>query len=94
MLFVIHSFALYIASGIVFTPSWALLVCFIELSAELTVGWLLGRWMGKEKIEALMQKNAKAKKMLGRLDGKAESVVFITRLLPMPYPVGAGSMAY
>jgi len=45
-------------------------------------------------MEALIQKSAKAGKLLSRLNGKASSVVFITRLLPMPYPVSVGSMLF
>ena len=94
LIFIIPSVVLYLTAGIVFSPGLALIVTLIGLSAELTFGWMLGRWMGKEKIEALMRKNVKAEKILTRLDGKIESVIFMLRILPIPCPVGLGSMFF
>ena len=94
LIFIIPAVLLYIAAGLIFSPGAALLVGVIGLSVELGLGWLLGRLMGKEKIESLLQKSDKAEKLIGRVSGKAESVVFLTRLLPMPYPVGLGSMLF
>ena len=41
-----------------------------------------------------MQQSAKAERVLGRLDVNAKSVVFLTRLNPIPYPAGAESMLF
>ena len=93
-IFVIPSIGVFAAVGIIFPLGWALFINFAGFAMELSLGWLIGRWMGKEKIEALVKKSAKAEKLLGRFDGKAESVIFMTRLIPMPYPIGFGSMFF
>lgn len=94
VLMVIPSYALYIASGILFPTGWAILINYIGLTIQLTLGFYLGRWLGRERVTALVSKSPRAAKVIGYIDSNSQLVCFATRLLPMPYPVDLGSMFF
>ena len=85
---------IYIATGIIFPTGWAILIGYTGLSIELSLGWFIGRWLGREKVEKMIRKSKKAEKLLQYIETEEQTVSFITRLLPMPYPIDLGSMLF
>ncbi|MDL2294057.1 VTT domain-containing protein [Ruminococcaceae bacterium OttesenSCG-928-D13] len=94
VLMIIPTYGLYLAGGMLLPTGWAILVAYLGLAVEMSLGFLAGRWLGRDKIVALMEKNGKAKRFITFLDGNSQLVCFATRLLPMPYPVDLGSMFF
>ncbi|MDL2327990.1 VTT domain-containing protein [Ruminococcaceae bacterium OttesenSCG-928-A11] len=94
VLMIIPTYGLYLAGGMLFPTGWAIVVAYAGLAVELSLGFWAGRWLGRDKIVALMEKNAKAKRFITFLDGNSQMVCFATRVLPMPYPVDLGSMFF
>lgn len=94
VLMLIPTYGLYIAGGMLFPVGWAIVIGYVGLALEMSLGYLLGRWLGHDKVVALMHKRPKARRLLGFLSGNSQVVCFITRLLPMPYPVDLGSMFF
>lgn len=94
VLMVIPTYGLYIAGGMLFPVGWAIVVAYVGLAGEMALGFLLGRWLGKDQIGKLVDKYPKAKRFVGFLEGNSQLVCFATRLLPMPYPVDLGSMVF
>lgn len=91
---IIPSYALYTASGMLLPTGWAILVNYIGLSGELILGFMIGRWLGEDKVRGMLSRNSKTQKIMKYLDSNDQSVFFMTRLLPMPYPVDLGSMFF
>ena len=101
LLYVVKSFvffiplaALYIAAGLMFPPGWAILLNLAGLTLELGIGWFMGRWLGYDRVKARILKNAKAASLLHYIENNGHAVVFITRLLPLPFPLDLGSMLF
>ncbi|MDL2214286.1 VTT domain-containing protein [Clostridia bacterium OttesenSCG-928-O13] len=91
---VLPSYGLYIVGGMLFPAPVAILVAYIGLAGEMSLGFLLGRWLGQDKVNSLVDKHPKAKQFMNYLTGNSQYVCFLTRLLPMPYPVDLGSMVF
>jgi len=76
---------LYIAAGIAF-PTWiGLGVTYLGLAIAASIGHVMGRWMGEEKVNSIL---AKQKKVSDFLSGNREnllSLCFISRVLPLPF---------
>lgn len=76
---------LFIAAGIAF-PAWiGIMVTYVGLAVSASIGHLMGRKMGEEKVIKLL---AKQKKVSDFLSGSKEnllSLCFISRVLPMPF---------
>ena len=94
VLMMIPTYALYIVGGMLFAPGWGILIAYVGLFCEMSLGWLMGRWLGGERVRALAMKSKKAAKVLRYVEGNSPWVCFITRVLPMPYPVDVGSMLF
>ena len=94
IIFIIPASVLYIATGIIFPTGLAILIGFTGLSIELSVGWFIGRWLGRERVEKMIKKSKKAERLLQYIETEGQTVSFITRLLPMPYPIDLGSMLF
>ena len=76
---------LYIAAGIAF-PTWiGVGVTYLGLAVAASIGRMMGKQMGEEKVTSIL---AKHKKVSGFLSGNKEnllSLCFISRVLPMPF---------
>lgn len=94
VLMILPSYGLYIVGGMLLPLGWAIVVAYIGLAVEMSLGFGFGRWLGQEAVHTLVQKNQKAKRFIGFLSRNSATVCFITRLLPMPYPVDLGSMVF
>lgn len=90
----IPTYGLYVLGGLLLPPAWAIFAGYAGLACELSLGFGLGRWLGQDKVRQLAGKYPKAKKALGYLGGNSQYVCFVTRVLPMPYPVDLGSMVF
>jgi len=76
---------LYIAAGLAF-PTWqGILVTYIGLAVSLSIGYFIGRRMGKEKVNAMLAKNKKIADFLGGNKDNMLMLSFISRILPTPF---------
>jgi len=76
---------LYIAAGITF-PTWiGVGVTYLGLALAASIGRMMGKQMGEEKVTSIL---AKHKKVSDFLSGNKENILslcFISRVLPMPF---------
>ena len=76
---------LYIGAGLVF-PTWlGILVTYVGLAVSLALGYVVGKWMGQDRVNKLLAKN---KKVADFLRGNNENLLFlsfISRVLPTPF---------
>ena len=79
--------ALYISAGIIFPVGLAIILACLGLFCEMTIGYFLGKHLGKTKIFAFVEKNDSVKKHLSRPANKKLSAHFVLRLLPLPFEV-------
>jgi len=77
--------ALYIAAGIVFPTSIALVITFGGVALALVSGYYSGKLMGARKVDDYLTKNEKVGSFLGGRDGRFLSFCFIYRVLPLPF---------
>lgn len=76
--------ALYVCGGILFPTGWAVLVTYLGLACELSVGYWMGRSMGGDKARALVNENEKARRFLTSDGGHGPATCFLARILPIP----------
>lgn len=76
--------AIYIGAGFLFRPHIAILICYIGLAMQLTVGFCIGRSMGEAAVRPLLEKNRYAAKILRIADDNAVIACFLTRFIPGP----------
>ncbi|MCL2568570.1 MAG: cardiolipin synthase [Oscillospiraceae bacterium] len=75
---------LFIAAGIAF-PTWAgILITYAGLTVALSIGYLFGKKLGEEKVNAILAKNKKVADFLGEHKENKMSLCFIAHLLPTP----------
>ena len=89
---------LYVAAGIVFTDGLAIAVTYLGLMIALSIGYLLGKVLGREKVHKMIEKRIKIKNILYR-NYNIMSLCFLSRLLPLPLDLpsmfyGAIGMAF
>ncbi len=82
---VLPIFLLYIAAGIFFPLPVALLVTYLGLICEMSVSFLLGRLLGREAVQSLMQKHRKTRAFMLLIDEKGGYASFFARLFPFPF---------
>ena len=90
---------LYIAAGIVFPVRWAIVVTYIGLIIALSVGYLLGKVLGKDKVLDMIARRKKIEKILYGRNDNMMSLCFLSRVLPLPLDLpsmfcGAIGMAF
>ena len=91
---VIPLVALYIACGLLFGAVWGIVVAYIGLACEISIGFMIGKKLGKERIESLIEKRPKAGAFFGMLTDNPKTSCFIDRLIPLPIPVDLVSMFF
>ena len=74
----------YVAAGIVFPAGWNVLVTYLGLTVLLTIGYIIGKSLGKDKVYAIIRKNKKAEALLESM-GKERllPLCFIVRIVPI-----------
>ena len=75
----------YVAAGMLFPIPYAILVTCLGLLAELTLGYLIGYFQGKERIDSLLSEYGKIKQFFGKINENQPTACFISRILPLPF---------
>lgn len=78
---VIPLLSLYVASGILFPPVWAVCVSFLGLAITMTLPYLLGRWSGAEELDYIKAKYPKIDKLVDIQKRNEFFASFIVRLI-------------
>lgn len=78
---VIPLLSLYVASGILFPPVWAVCVSFLGLAITTTLPYLLGRWSGAEELDYIKAKYPKIDKLVDIQKRNEFFASFIVRLI-------------
>lgn len=78
---VIPLLSLYVASGILFPPVWAVCVSFLGLAITMTFPYLLGRWSGAEEMDYVKAKYPKIEKLVDIQKRNEFFASFIVRLI-------------
>lgn len=78
---VIPLLSLYVASGILFPPVWAVCVSFLGLAVTMTLPYLLGRWSGAEEMDYVKAKYPKIEKLVDIQKRNEFFASFIVRLI-------------
>ena len=97
--FVIPASVFYVAVGVAFAPLPAVLVNCAGVFIELTATWLLGRFLGGERVERKLKGTKYGEKIMTLRDKKL-GAIFVVRALPV-FPIdfvslflGASNMGY
>lgn len=93
VLFVIPAALVYISVGMAFSPLKAVLINFAGITAEITISYLIGLFLGGDYVEKMLLKNEKSKKLLELKDKHKQSTVFIVRCLPV-FPIDFSSLFF
>ncbi|MGD9559897.1 MAG: TVP38/TMEM64 family protein [Oscillospiraceae bacterium] len=88
------SYVLYISTGFVFPPALAILITYIGLFCEFTLGYLIGRRAGSARVQALIGARPKAAAFFAFVQRNGQFAYFFTRLVPMPVPLDAVSLFF
>lgn len=93
LVFVIPAALLYISVGMAFSPVTACAVNILGIAAELTVSYILGRFLGGDYVEKFLQKSKGGQKILNYNDSGNFGSVFLIRLLPV-FPIDFTSLFF
>lgn len=86
LVFVLPASVVYIAVGVLLDTVPAVLVNLIGIALEVTVTYLLGRFLGGDTVRRLLEKKKGGRKILAMNIQDKKSVIFIARLLPI-FPI-------
>jgi len=75
---------LYLAGGMFFPWWWALIVTYFCLTVESTIGYFLGRRLGRRRVQELVTQNDYGKKLMAFGSNHSIFSCFIIRLIPGP----------
>ncbi len=80
----IPNMVLSIACGFIFkNPVIAFSVASIGVILEMSIGYLMGRYMKGEKLDKLLEDHPKIAKIITICDNKQDELCFLTRTLPV-----------
>lgn len=90
---------LYVAAGLLFPGKWGILITYIGLIIEISIGYKIGKQMGSERVSSLINNNKTAAKFFNRNKKFTGINCFIIRILPLPFDIvnlyfGAVNMPY
>ncbi|MBQ3149969.1 MAG: VTT domain-containing protein [Clostridia bacterium] len=89
VVFVIPASLIYLSVGMAFETPLALLINALGIMIEITLSYLLGRFLGGEKVEAML-KGKKGYGLLEKLKSKGKyAFVFLLRFLSFPIDFGS-----
>ncbi|NLY91379.1 MAG: TVP38/TMEM64 family protein [Firmicutes bacterium] len=75
---------LYIAAGVIFPWWWAILLTYLCLMVETTIGYLIGRWIGRRRVHALINRSEYGKKLMNFGTNHSIFSSLIVRMIPGP----------
>lgn len=93
VLFVLPASVIYVAVGTILPPALAVAVNLIGIFIEVSVTFVLGRFLGKDAVQRLLSKNEKGKKLLEKSPGDKTSVILTVRAVPA-FPIDIISLFY
>lgn len=73
---------LFVYAGIIFSPWQAIVITYICLTVEMTIGFYIGRFLGSKKIINFINKNKKGKKILEFSNNNGVLSCFFLRFIP------------
>lgn len=86
LIFILPASVIYIAVGVILSPWLAVGVNIIGIIIEVTVTYILGRFLGGDYVKKLLLKKKTGQKILATDFQNKKWLIFITRLLPM-FPI-------
>ncbi len=84
VMIVIPLVVLYVAAGIIFPPGWAIAITYLGLTLEMTIGFFIGRLLGRTRVIALINKSDHAKKIMEFGCNNSLLSCFLIRFIPGP----------
>ena len=95
LVFVVPASAVYVAVGGIFSENivYAVLLNLFGIFLEVSVTYVLGRFLGKDAVHKMLEKNAAGKKLLEKEIGEKASVLVSIRALPV-FPIDFVSLFY
>lgn len=93
-------FFLYSLAGVFLDPLAAIIVSYAGLTLEMTVSYLIGRHLGRERVQAMLKKHNLNLSLLTSGDAKSFLACSLLRMIPGPpidlvtYLYGASQMKY
>lgn len=89
---------LYICAGILFPTNWAFFVTFSGVFLESSIGYWMGKNMGREKVSDLIRKNKKVETFFSVQQNNAITCL-LARISPLPFDLvspffGASGMKF
>jgi uncharacterized membrane protein YdjX (TVP38/TMEM64 family) len=75
---------LYIAAGVIFPWWWAIILTYLCLAVESTLGYFLGRRLGRHRVQQLVSRSDYGKKLMEFGTNHSIFSSFIIRLIPGP----------
>ena len=86
IVFIIPASLIYVSVGMAFSPAVAVTVNLLGIAVEVTVSYIIGKFLGGDYVCKLLNKNSGGKKLLELKDKNKQSSIFIVRLLPV-FPI-------
>ena len=93
LVFVLPASVIYVAVGTILTPWLAVVVNLVGIFLEVTVTWILGRFLGKDAVYRLLSRNEKGRMLLEKNPGAKAGVILGIRAVPA-FPIDAISLFY
>ena len=93
LVFVLPASVVYVAVGTILPPVIAVLVNLTGIFLEVTVTYILGRFLGRDAVERLLSKSEKGKKLLEKAPENKSAVILTIRAIPA-FPIDFISLFY
>ena len=95
LVFVVPASAVYVAVGGIFSENiiYAVLLNLFGIFIEVSATYVLGRFLGKDAVRKILEKNAAGKKILEKEIGEKASVLVSVRAVPV-FPIDFVSLFY
>ena len=89
VVFVIPASIIYLSVGMAFETPLAIIINVVGIMVEVTISYILGRFLGREKIDSML-KGKKGYELLEKLKNKGKyAFVFLLRILTFPIDFGS-----
>jgi uncharacterized membrane protein YdjX (TVP38/TMEM64 family) len=85
---------LIISAGIMFPTPLAIPITYFGITCEMTIGYLIGKYVGTAQYEKLISKYKTLGRWLAPSDERFNTVCFVIRLIPGPLPMEIMSMLF
>ena len=84
---------LYLGAGVLFPVGWAFVLTYFCLIVESSIGFSLGRRLGRKRVRALLSHSERGRKLLDFSNNNSILSCFIIRMIPGP-PIGGHQYVY